>query len=288
MMLLIVAVTGCGVTAVDRERPTTEPTPQSSAEVRPSTARLNSPPPRPAHADPTPGVLAPPSPEPEVEPEVDCSAVKCVALTFDDGPGEHTEKLLDILERHQAKATFFVVGPNAESNPGTMKRMVRAGHELGNHTWHHPVLPQLTDAQVRYEFDSTDEVIRKITGNRTKMNRPPYGASNPRVNRLMPSASIMWSIDTLDWRHRDAATSIAVVKEQLSPGAIVLFHDIHAPSVAAIEPLLKHFAAKGYHPVTVSQILASSKLKPGATFERGDAPAPRKAKQAKKRARAKG
>ena len=104
------------------------------------------------------------------------------------------------------------------------------------------------------------------------MNRPPYGATTQRVNSLMPSASIMWSIDTLDWQHRSTNESIAIVQHNLSPGAIVLFHDVHAPSAAAVEPLLKYFKTNGYTAVTVSEILASSERTPGAAFSSGDAP----------------
>ena len=116
--------------------------------------------------DPTPGHLISHPIEVELseKAKADCRKIKCVALTFDDGPSDYTEGLLDTLDRYDAKATFFVLGPSAAAYPSTIARMAETGHELGNHTWSHPQLPFLSDAQITQEFDRTDALIERSPG----------------------------------------------------------------------------------------------------------------------------
>ncbi|NRQ37738.1 polysaccharide deacetylase family protein [Nonomuraea sp. NN258] len=191
--------------------------------------------------------------------KVDCRQVKCVALTFDDGPGKHTAALLRHLAAYDARATFFVVGQNVAERPGTVRRLVEDGHEIGNHTWSHPDLTRLTPAAVRKQWARTDKAVLAAAGVLPKLVRPPYGALNGTVRKHTKRPMVLWSVDTLDWRYRDSRRVAKVTVKKARPGGIVLFHDIHPTTVAAMPKALKKLAARGYHFVTVSELLGDAK-----------------------------
>ncbi|MEU8379880.1 polysaccharide deacetylase family protein [Streptosporangium sp. NPDC048865] len=188
---------------------------------------------------------------------IDCGRVRCVALTFDDGPGTYTEPLLDILAGHRARATFFVVGRMAfGSGESTLRRMVAEGHELGNHTWNHPQLPLLSQGAIREELGRTQWLVKRATGVTMILMRPPYGLTDSRVaaeSRQLGLAQIMWDVDTLDWRDRDPSL-VARRATEAGPGSIVLMHDTHRSTVQAVPRMLEEFADRGYRFVTLSEL----------------------------------
>ncbi|MFI7703491.1 polysaccharide deacetylase family protein [Nonomuraea sp. NPDC049480] len=188
----------------------------------------------------------------------DCTRIKCVALTFDDGPGEHTGRLLDLLGRRDVRATFFVIGQMVAADKGgrTVRRIVDEGHEIGNHTWSHPPLAELPHAAVRRELKHTENIVQRLTGVRMRMMRPPYGSTDEQVaaeTRREGLAQILWSLDTLDWRDRDTST-VARRAGRAAPGSIVLLHDIHRSTVDAVPAMLDTLGRKGYTFVTVSEL----------------------------------
>ncbi|MGI5282471.1 polysaccharide deacetylase family protein [Nonomuraea polychroma] len=185
---------------------------------------------------------------------VDCRRAKCVALTFDDGPGLYTDALLRHLKAHRARATFFVVGQNVAAYPAILRRTVAAGHEIGGHTWSHADLTRLPAAAVRSEFARTDQAIKAVTGLVPRIIRPPYGALNASVRMQTTRPMVMWSVDTLDWLHRDSAKVTKKALKSVRPGSIVLFHDIHPTTVQAMPRILTTLSARGYTFVTVSQL----------------------------------
>ncbi|MEV6038380.1 polysaccharide deacetylase family protein [Nonomuraea sp. NPDC052116] len=191
---------------------------------------------------------------PRPRPRVDCRRVKCVALTFDDGPGPYTDTLLAYLAAYHAQATFFVVGSNVVTYPRVLRRTVAAGHEIGNHTWSHPDLTRLSPARVRSQLGRTDQAIRAITGIVPGLVRPPYGAINATVRRQTGRPMVLWSVDTLDWRYRSSATVARRALRSVRPGSVILFHDIHPTTVRAIPRVLRKLARRGYRFVTVSQL----------------------------------
>ncbi|MBN6053362.1 polysaccharide deacetylase family protein [Nonomuraea sp. RK-328] len=199
---------------------------------------------------------------------VDCRRRKCVALTFDDGPGEYTGKLLDLLRARHARATFFVLGEMvAADHAGFTRRMVEDGHELGNHSWSHPPLTAMSDERLRSELADTEAIVQRTTGVRMRLMRPPYGETDARVAaqaRLEGLAQILWTVDTLDWRDRDSRI-VARRAGAAAPGSIVLMHDIHPTSVAAVPGVLDTLAKKGYRFVTVSELYGRTPL-PGRTY----------------------
>jgi peptidoglycan/xylan/chitin deacetylase (PgdA/CDA1 family) len=213
----------------------------------------------------TPTVDTMPTAKPEPK-AVDCRRVKCIAMTFDDGPGPHTKRLLETLATHDAHATFFLVGHNVRTYRSLTRAELAAGHEVANHSWDHADLTRRTAAEVRSQISRSNDAITSASGTAPLLMRPPYGAVNDTVRREVKMPIILWSIDTEDWKHRDSTRVADYTIRRTRPGDIVLFHDIHASTVAAIPRILQTLAARGYHFVTVSQLYAGQRLQPGVTY----------------------
>lgn len=181
---------------------------------------------------------------------------KRVALTFDDGPDPIvTSQILDLLDKYNAKATFFMLGSRVQYYPSLVRDVYESGHEVGNHTWNHPVLTKLSSREVLEEYNATQDAITDALGVGATIFRPPYGATNARVNDLVSIPSINWSIDTLDWKHRDARKILPVIQNHMHNNAIILMHDIHQSTADGLEGVLAYLQAEGYQFVTVSEIL---------------------------------
>lgn len=181
--------------------------------------------------------------------------LKRVALTFDDGPHpRNTEKVLGLLAQYDAKATFFMLGSNVEYYPDIVKSIVAAGHELGNHTWSHPDLTALGSDSVMQEVKNTNEIIEKTTGEEPTVFRPPYGATNEQVETAVKMTPVLWTVDPMDWKSQDPNAILEIVKGNVEDGSIILLHDIHDSTVAALEPILKYLDEDGYNFVTISEL----------------------------------
>lgn len=178
-----------------------------------------------------------------------------LALTFDDGPSEYTDELLDCLEENNAKATFFMLGQNVELYPDTVKRMQEMGCDIGSHSWDHLDLMTLDENGIAEEFSKTDEALIKACGQPASVARAPYGSADQHVYDIVQKPFFMWSLDTLDWQLLDAQADYdAVMNGDLTDGSIILMHDIHEPSVQAALKLIPDLVAKGYKLVTVSEM----------------------------------
>ena len=177
-----------------------------------------------------------------------------VALTFDDGPGERTDELLDFLDSHGSRATFFMLGKKVGKYEDVVKKMYALGNELGNHSWDHADLADLDEEGVQQEIGDTIDAVENVTGHRPSVMRPPYGSINATVRGNAGAPLIMWSIDTLDWKTRDAQMTFDTVMGSVKDGDIILIHDIHSPSVDAAEMLIPALLDKGYQLVTVSEM----------------------------------
>jgi peptidoglycan/xylan/chitin deacetylase (PgdA/CDA1 family) len=202
--------------------------------------------------------------------KVDCRKAKCIALTFDDGPGPYTQKLLGYLRAGQVPATFFMLGRQVETYPKVAAAVAAAGNEIGVHTWDHRDLTRLRPAQIDREIGSTVAIIKKVTGVSPRYLRPPYGAMNPNVHaagRRAGLALVLWSVDTLDWKTRSTPATVSAAVKAARRGSIILVHDIHPTTVAAVPAIISQLKAKGYTFVTVSQILG--KTKPGQKYFHG-------------------
>ena len=183
-----------------------------------------------------------------------------LGMTFDDGPHPvNTPKLLDLLKEKNIKATFFLVGERVKMHPEIVRRMLAEGHEVANHTWTHPSLTSISDEKIRSEFTRTADAIWEAAQYRPHIMRPPFGATNRRIEQWVFNefgySSITWSVDPNDWRR----PGVQVVANRLiagaHKGAIMLAHDIHAPTIEAMPQVFDALLAKGYKFLTVSQLI---------------------------------
>ncbi|VUX31517.1 polysaccharide deacetylase family protein [Blautia luti] len=182
-----------------------------------------------------------------------------IALTFDDGPGEYTETLLDTVEKYNIHVTFFMLGQNVEGHESTIQRMLKLGCEIGNHTWDHPeqTLPNMDLDSVMQEFQKTDDALVKACGQAPTVCRAPYGAITDEQISAVGKPFFMWSTDSLDWKLMDADADYNQIMNDssLGDGSIILMHDIHEPSVkCATEKLIPALIDQGYKLVTVSEL----------------------------------
>ena len=187
---------------------------------------------------------------------------KMVALTFDDGPGDHTDELLDIL-----KATFFMLGENvAAKGADVIPRMIELGCELGNHSYDHPNLMELDGEGIQDQFNRTDQEIAKISGGPTAtLARTPFGAQDDSVTSYIEKPCIYWSLDTLDWQTKDVDSNISAVLDHVSDGEIILMHDIWPTTVESCATIIPALIEEGYQLVTVSELAAAK----GVAMENG-------------------
>jgi peptidoglycan/xylan/chitin deacetylase (PgdA/CDA1 family) len=190
---------------------------------------------------------------------VDCGQVKCVALTFDDGPTPYTDRLLGILTANNAKATFFEIGNKVAANPAGAKRVADAGMELGNHTWEHPNMTTLPPSDVPSQLTRANDAIAAATGVTPKLWRPPGGLTNEAVNEQAGKiglAGILWDVIAYDWiNDSNIAASRYQLLTQIKPGSVVLLHDTYSSTVDLVYQFIPVLKANNYHLVTVSQLL---------------------------------
>ena len=196
------------------------------------------------------------------------TAKKSIALTFDDGPSSFTNRLLDCLEKNNAKATFFMTGTEIASFPDEVKRMKKLGCELGNHTYDHTELTTLSFDEISSEVDKVNEQLINLTGEGASVVRPPYGSVNDTVRSAINLPLILWSIDTLDWKTLNAESTVEEVMNNVKDGSVILMHDIFSTSVDAAEILIPQLIEKGYQLVTVHELAAlhQTELSAGATY----------------------
>ena len=191
---------------------------------------------------------------------------KVVALTFDDGPdGNTTPQALDILAKYKIKATFFVQGKNIAGNEAILKRMQSEGHEVGNHSWNHPILTKLSLEDAKKQLTDTEDAITKVLGKSSKLMRPPYGAISDDIRNSLDLRFIMWDVDSLDWKSKNEAAILTEIQHQTSDGAIILMHDIHQSSVNSLPKVIEYLQEQGYSFVTVSELL-NTRLKPHGIY----------------------
>lgn len=178
-----------------------------------------------------------------------------VALTFDDGPGgESTIRILDALKKYNAHATFFVVGSNIDKYADIIKREAAEGSEVGNHTNSHVQLTKLDTNGILSEVNGVKEKIMQLTGQKVVPIRPPYGAVDDNVMATITDPVILWSIDTLDWKTRDAQSTIQNIQSSVYDGAIILMHDIYSTTADAAVNIIDWLHSQGYQMVTVSEL----------------------------------
>ncbi len=178
-----------------------------------------------------------------------------VALTFDDGPYAPVgNRLMDTLGKYDAKATFYVVGNRCPSYQAELQRMVAEGHEIGNHTYEHKYLNQLNAAQIRQQIDRAADTIQSICGVRPVSVRLPGGNKNRTVLAAVQEPIVLWNVDTLDWKTRNAQKTVEKVLSQVKDGDIILMHELYGATADAVDRIVPELQARGFQMVTVSEM----------------------------------
>lgn len=184
--------------------------------------------------------------------------LKEVALTFDDGPRpEHVRPLLDLLGKEKIKATFFVVGQKVEENPRLVRRMMKEGHEVGNHTFTHPRLDGMSSEQIEKEIAQCARAVEKATGAGMNLFRPPgmrYDETVIRAAQDLGYVTIHWNSAAQDYKPQDPASLANKVLKRTQPGSVILLHN-HPDTIAALPTIISQLKLKGYRFVRVSQML---------------------------------
>ncbi|WP_194907264.1 polysaccharide deacetylase family protein [Catenulispora rubra] len=212
----------------------------------------------------TPGYRPPATPRTNAN--VDCSVAKCIALTFDDGPGPDTGRLLDLLKAQNVPATFFVLGDQAVKYPALVNREYAEGNEVGNHTWDHKDLSTLSAVAVQNEINRAADAIAATGIPRPTLVRPPYGAVDDTVRTVAGFPFIMWRVDPEDWKYPDPTRIADQIVGHAKPGRIVLSHDTHKTTVDAMPAVIQRLKQQGYTFVTVSTLMKGTALQNGKSY----------------------
>lgn len=185
---------------------------------------------------------------------------KIVALTFDDGPdSSHTAQILDILDKQNVKASFFIIGKKAEQNEALIRRMQEEGHMIGNHSYSHDFFFDLFGTKkMEQDLLKTEQLIEGITGSGPLLFRPPYGVTNPTVARVVKKRgykAVGWSVRSLDTVLQDEDKIVERIMDRLHPGAIILMHDDREITVKVLERIILKIKKEGYRFVGLEEIL---------------------------------
>ena len=179
---------------------------------------------------------------------------KMVALTYDDGPSIYTPRILKTLKENNSVATFFVVGNRVPMYSDTVKKAYDMGCEIGNHTYEHKSLPNLSETEVKRQISKTNKEVKKAIGEKPVIMRPTGGATNTNIKKWVGMPSIIWSVDTLDWKTRNADSTKRAVLDHVKDGDIVLMHDLYSATATASETIIPELVRRGYQLVTVSEL----------------------------------
>ena len=193
-----------------------------------------------------------------------------VALTFDDGPSEDTERVLDVLDEYGLRATFFMTGRQVESLPQTARRVVAEGHEVGNHSYSHPIFLYRTPRETRQQLERTQAVITKTVGISPKLARPPCGVRTPayfRAAEKLGLRTVQWDVAGFDWKTRSAKQIAHEVLRRVVPGSIILLHDGDSEgkqdrreTVVALPLIIEGLRARGLKVVPLTEMLMESEV----------------------------
>ena len=208
---------------------------------------------------------------PTVVPAGDPATPQYVALTFDDGPSPRcTPRLLDGLAACGARATFFVVGCQTVKDPDIVRRIAAEGHQVGNHSYDHAQLDSLTCQQALADLRKNDDLLRELLGEGDYWVRPPYGLCSDSEAVHLTVPLVNWSVDTEDWKSKDADKIVDIIYRQVSDGDIILLHDRYQNTVDAVLRAVPHLQEQGYVFVTVAELLALRGVtpEPGVTYRR--------------------
>jgi len=191
-----------------------------------------------------------------------------VALTFDDGPSMYTKDILKVLKKYDARATFFIVGQRVDSYKDTMEQADKQGCEIGSHSYSHANLGTAGQSVINVQLKKTEKKVKGVLGFGTPVMRPPYGSIGTRLKKTVGKPMILWSIDTLDWKTRNAQSTIKSIMDHVQDGDIILMHDLYEATRDAVKKIVPKLKKKGYQMVTVSEMAyyKGANLKDGVAY----------------------
>jgi len=199
---------------------------------------------------------------------VDCGKVACLALTFDDGPdAEVTPRILDILAQHQVKATFFLIGEKVPGKESLVRRIHADGHEIGNHTWSHRKISELSPQELQDDIAHAQQAIMAAGVPTPSLFRPPYGLFSPMIRSHVQMTVVSWNIDPEDWKAKKPEKITEHILAHAKPGAIVVLHDTEKLTADALDPILTALQ-QNYQLVTVTELLDLAPGQPGIFYGR--------------------
>lgn len=188
-----------------------------------------------------------------------------IAITFDDGPNANTTaEMLDLLEREQIPATFFMLGQNVAANESLLPRMIAAGCELGTHSWDHTDLTSVSDEELKAQISRSEQAVYNACGVYPTVFRAPYGKLNEKIEANLKVPSIYWTVDTMDWQSKDPGAIRREIVSSAYDGAIILMHDIYDSTVKGFSAAIQDLRNEGYAFVTVSTLLRRNGEEPKA------------------------
>ena len=199
-----------------------------------------------------------------------CDVIQ-VAITFDDGPSAHTAKLLDFLKEAGIPVTFFIVGERIPYYEETLKREVAEGHEIGYHSYNHTIQTTLSSEKITSDFNKTNKMLKDLTGAEFTLWRTPGGGFNQRVLNAVPLPHIFWTVDTLDWKTRNADKVYSAIVSKAFDGSIILLHDLHKTTVEGSIRAMQEMIEGDYEFLTVTELLSRNGTppKPSTDYQRG-------------------
>jgi peptidoglycan-N-acetylglucosamine deacetylase len=195
---------------------------------------------------------------------------KQIALTYDDGPNDpHTLQLLDVLQRHDVRATFFLIGRYVQQRPDIVRDLVKANHAVGNHTFTHPHLIVVSPQDTRSQLQTCQDAVQEVTGESPRLFRPPFGGRRPATLRIVRSLGmepVMWNVSSWDWKTPPAEKIVRTCMRQMRGGDVILMHDgshvalgaDRSQTVIATDRLIERYKQEGYEFVTVPQMTGAA------------------------------
>lgn len=178
-----------------------------------------------------------------------------VALTFDDGPSEYTVELSRGLKERGVQATFFLLGENMEGHREMIEELVKDGHLMGNHSYHHVQLNKLSMEEAMEEIEKTNRLIREWTGEEPVYIRPPYGAWSQELEKVVDMIPVFWNVDSLDWKLQNKEQVLCCLSGQVEEGDVILMHDGYQSSVDAAFALVDHLQNRGFVFANVEEMI---------------------------------
>lgn len=189
------------------------------------------------------------------------SNTKLIAFTFDDGPNYNTSQVIDILNKYNVTATFFVMGRNIKGNEKIIKKMYNSNMEIGNHTYNHLLLTKYNSEKISEEINKTNEEVYNVIGRYPTLLRTSYGSVNKKIKENVDMPIIIWNIDTLDWKYKNSNKIVERILDKVSDGDIVLMHDIYKATLNSLDKVIPELLDRGFQIVSVSELFYYKEIK---------------------------